>query len=176
MVNPVPSEPTTAPRALPRRVLVYLTLPPILALFVISVIAVQHADLSGPRQLPEEQFDELPANLAIVKSEESCGQGRRPVDCGAVVIIAGNAGQDEKEVLEEVRKAWCRDPWRCEQGDDDQVFGSHTSFWGRQDSVQIWVGSARGLPDWADDPVLMSALEQDGRAWVVLQYSSLRES
>jgi hypothetical protein len=149
-------------------------LPLLLALFAVVFIAVQHADLSGPRQLPKEQLDELPANLDIVQSVESCGQGRRPVDCGAVVIIAGNAGQDERAVLEEVRKAWCREPWRCEQDDDGQVVGSHTSFWGRQDSVQMWVGSTRGVPDWADDRVLIGALPRDGRAWVVLHYASLR--
>ena len=174
MVNPVPSEPTTAPRNLARGILVFAMLPLLLALFAVVVIAVP--DLSGPRQLPEERFDELPANLDIVKSVESCGQGRRPVDCGAVVIIAGNAGQDERAVLEEVRKAWCREPWRCEQDDDGQVVGSHTSFWGRQDSVQMWVGSTRGVPDWADDRVLIGALERDGRTWVVLHYSSVRGS
>lgn len=96
-------------------------LPLLVALFAGCVIAVHHADLSGPRQLPEEQLDELPVSLDVVKSVESCGQGRRPVDCGAVVIIAGDAGQDERAVLEEVRKAWCHDPWRCERDGAGQV-------------------------------------------------------
>jgi hypothetical protein len=129
MVNHVPSEPTTAPRNLARGILVFAMLPLLLALFAVGVTAVLGADLSGSRQLPKEQHDELPANLDIVESVESCGQGRRPVDCGAVVITAGSAGHEERSVLEEVRKAWCRDPWRCEQDDDGQVVGSHTSFW-----------------------------------------------
>jgi hypothetical protein len=100
---------------------VFAVLPLLLALFAVVVIAVLHADLSGPRPLPAEQFNELSANLDVVKSVESCGQGRRPVDCGAVVIIAGDAELDERAVLEEVRNAWCRDPWRCEQDEDGQV-------------------------------------------------------
>ena len=128
-------------------------------------------DPAGPIEFATDDLGALPAGYEIVAFEQSCGQGNRPFDCGAVVVVAGRQGDSDQEVVDVVSERLCRGAWECTT-DEGSLVAARQSFFGREDDVVVVPAGA--IPAWAEDAVSVTALRQDGRPWVVLEYTSVR--
>lgn len=128
-------------------------------------------DPAGPVEFTTADLGPLPAGYEIAGLEQSCGQGNRPVDCGAVLVVAGPQEATAQQVADVIRERLCRGAWECTTHDGETV-AARKGFLGRNDGAVVVPGGA--VPGWAADAVSLAALRRDGRPWALIDYDSVR--
>lgn len=141
------------------------------ALLVNAAAYVWMIDLPGPVDFDIESLTALPADLQIVAHDESCGQGRTPIDCAALVLVAGPGGSDEATVAADLAGHLCDRGWRCVEGREGRWQLTRAQLWNQDLSIMIEPASIAERDTWAAS-LLERAIPRHPHA--LLSYSSVR--
>lgn len=140
------------------------------AMAAFTACVYQVVDPAGPVEFALSDLAPLPSEYEVVGEQQSCGQGMRPVDCSAVVVVIGPPSASEEQVVAEVGDRLCRRNWRCDTSGSN-VLAIRRTLFGRRDEAVIDGGG--DVPDWADIP--MDAVRRREQPWVVISYDSMRD-